>query len=97
MIRHIVLFKVREGVAKDDPRVGKALGALRRLGGRIQLIEEWEVGENFSPRPVAVDFSLLSSFATREDLSAYVEHSDHRDVVALLREVCTWQVCDFED
>ncbi len=97
MIRHIVLFKVKDGVAKGDGEVVRAFEALRALEGVIPQIREWQMGENFSARPLAVDFALLSSFDTVEDLGAYIDHEAHRDVVGLLREVCTWQVCDFED
>lgn len=96
MIKHIVLFDLKEGVEKDDPRVRRAFAELRALEGKISLIRQWEVGENFSDRPVATDFGLCSSFESAADLSAYVAHGAHREVVALLKEVCTWKVCDYE-
>ena len=97
MIRHIVLFKVKDGLPRDDGDVLRALEALRALEGVIPQIREWEVGENFSTRPVAVDFALISAFDTVQDLGAYIDHEAHRAVVGLLQKVCTWQVCDFED
>jgi hypothetical protein len=95
VIRHIVLFKVKEDVSRDDPRVVRVFAALRALPGEIEGIQQWEVGENFSGRSIAVDYSLFSSFATREDLARYIDHPAHREVVGLLQEVCTWQVCDY--
>jgi hypothetical protein len=95
MIKHIVLFKVRDDVSRDDPRVGGVFGILRALPDRINVIQQWEVGENFSDRPIAVDYSLFSSFPSREDLARYIDHPAHREVVGLLQEVCTWQVCDY--
>ena len=95
MITHIVFFKIREGFSRDDPRVERTFGALRALSGRIDGIRQWEVGENFSDRPIAVDFSLYSSFRNREDLDRYIDHPAHREVVGLLQEVCTWQICDY--
>ena len=95
MIKHIVFFKVREGVTRDDPRVGRAFGTLRALPDSIEGIQQWEVGENFSDRPIAVDYSLYSSFLSREDLARYIDHPAHREVVGLLQEVCTWQICDY--
>ena len=95
MIRHIVLFKLKEGVAGEDERVARAFEVLRSLPGKIEGIESWEVGENFSERPIATDYALFSSFRDREGLSRYMDHSAHREVVALLAEVCTWQVCDY--
>lgn len=95
MIKHIVFFKVREDVSRDDPRLGRVFGILRALPDRIDGIQQWEVGENFSGRPIAVDYSLFSSFPSREDLARYIDHPAHREVVGLLQEVCTWQICDY--
>ena len=95
MIKHIVFFKVREDVSRDDPRVGQAFAALRALPGKIEGIQRWEVGENISDRPIAVDYALFSSFRNREDLSLYIDHPAHGEVVGLLREVCSWQLCDY--
>lgn len=97
MIRHVVMFKVKDGILRDGADVLGAFEALRALEGCIPEIREWEVGKNFSPRPIAADYVLLSAFDTVKDLEVYVGHRAHRDVVDLLREVCTWQVCDFED
>lgn len=96
MIKHIVLFELKEGLGKEDPRVQRAFNELRTLAGKIPLIRQWEVGENISQRPVATDYGLYSDFNNVSDLASYVEHPAHRKVVALLKEVCTWKVCDYE-
>jgi hypothetical protein len=96
MIRHIVLFKLKDGMAKGDREVEKTFGALRSLEGEIPGIRDWEVGDNFSERPIAVDYALCSSFDNREGLARYIEHPAHQEVVALLKRVCAWQVCDYE-
>jgi hypothetical protein len=95
MIKHIVLFKVREGITREDPRLLRAIDALRELEGRIGGIRSWEVGQNFSDRPIAADYALSSAFDSRDDLARYVDHPAHREVVGMLKEVCTWQVCDY--
>jgi len=95
MTGHIVLFTLREGVAKEDPRVSQVFARLRVLPERIEGIRRWEVGENISDRPAATDFALYSAFDSREDLFRYADHPAHREVVDLLQEVCTWQVCDY--
>ena len=77
MIRHIVLFTLREGVSADDERVRKAFADLEELRDKIGLIREWEVGRNFSGRPIAVDYALNSAFDSREDLDAYIGHQAH--------------------
>jgi len=96
MIKHIVLFDLIDGVAKEDPRVLRAFAELRALEAQIPLVRQWEVGENFSDRPIATDFGLYSGFDSTADLAAYIEDPAHREVVALLKEVCTWKVCDYE-
>ena len=95
MIRHIVFFKIKEDVSRDDPKVAHVFAALRALPDKIEGIQQWEVGENFSDRPIAVDYALFSSFSNREDLARYIDHPAHREVVGLLKEVCTWQLCDY--
>lgn len=95
MIRHIVLFTVREGVDRDDPRVASAIDGLRALEGKIGQIRQWEVGVNFSDRPIATDYALVSGFDSRDDLADYIAHPSHREVVALLEPVFTWMVCDY--
>jgi hypothetical protein len=95
VITHIVFFKIREDVSRDDPRVRGVFASLQTLPDRIEGIQQWEVGENFSDRPIAVDYSLFSSFRSREDLARYIDHPAHREVVGLLQEVCTWQICDY--
>jgi len=96
MIKHIVLFDLIDGVAKEDPRVQRVFAELRALEAKIPLIRQWEVGENFSDRPIATDFGLYSAFDSAADLAAYIDDPAHREVVALLKEVCTWKLCDFE-
>lgn len=95
MTGHIVLFTLREGVAKEDPGVAQAFDQLRALPEKIEGIRRWEVGENISDRPVATDFALYSAFDSREALFRYGDHPAHREVVGLLEEVCTWKVCDY--
>ena len=95
MIRHIVLFKAKDGVTFDDPRVKEALEALRALPEKISGIRQWEHGRNISKRPIAYDYGLNSAFASEEDLAAYADHPAHREVVRLWGEVAEWKICDY--
>ncbi|HSY00072.1 MAG TPA: Dabb family protein [Streptomyces sp.] len=96
MIRHLVLFKLNEGVERDDPRVVKGEGAFRALDGTIAEIRSWELGWNLSDRPIAYDFAINSAFDDLNDLRAYAEHPAHQAGVALWREFATWVVADYE-
>lgn len=96
MITHLVLFKLKPGVARDDRRVVEAVAALTALRGMVGGIERWEHGWNISDRAIAYDFALDSTFTTRDALAAYGPHPAHQAAVALLREVMDWVLCDFE-
>ncbi|MEU9388469.1 Dabb family protein [Streptomyces sp. NPDC048324] len=95
MIRHLVLFKLDEGVERDDPRVVAGVAAFRALEGKIPEIRFWELGWNFSDRPIAYDFAINSGFDDPEALRRYLEHPEHQAGVALWKEFATWVVADY--
>ncbi|MBG0854063.1 Dabb family protein [Streptomyces spinoverrucosus] len=96
MIRHLVLFKLNEGVERDDPRVVEGVERFRALDGKIPEIRSWELGWNFSDRPIAYDFAINSSFDDQDALRRYVEHPEHQAGVTLWREFATWVIADYE-
>ncbi|MFH9858608.1 Dabb family protein [Streptomyces sp. NPDC017202] len=95
MIRHLVLFKLDEGVTRDDPRVVEGEAAFRALGGQIEELRFWELGWNISDRPIAYDFAINSAVEDAEALKRYLEHPAHQAGVALWREFATWVVADY--
>ncbi len=95
MIRHLVLFKLNEGVERDDPRVVQGFEAFRALDGTIPEIRSWELGWNLSDRPIAYDFAINSGFDDLPALRRYVEHPDHQAGVALWQEFATWVIADY--
>ncbi|MFD9000764.1 Dabb family protein [Streptomyces sp. NPDC059582] len=96
MIRHLVLFKLNEGVDRDDPRVVEGVAAFRALGGRIDEVRFWEFGSNITDRPIAHDFAINSAVDDADALQRYLEHPAHQAGVALWREFATWVVADYE-
>ncbi|MGQ4360959.1 Dabb family protein [Streptomyces sp. SAS_272] len=96
MIRHLVLFKLDEGVGRDDPRVVQGEAAFRALGGQIDELRFWELGWNISERPIAYDFAINSAVDDADALKRYLEHPAHQAGVALWREFATWVVADYE-
>jgi hypothetical protein len=96
MIRHLVLFKLNEGVERDDPRVVEGEKAFRALDGTNAELRHWELGWNISDRPIAYDFAINSAFDDADSLRRYVEHPDHQAGVALWREFATWVIADYE-
>ncbi|MFH9550960.1 Dabb family protein [Streptomyces sp. NBC_00377] len=96
MIRHLVLFKLNEGVVRDDPRVVRGEAAFRALDGQIEELRSWELGWNISDRPIAYDFAINSAVEDVDALKRYLEHPAHQAGVAQWREFATWVVADYE-
>ncbi|WAZ22711.1 Dabb family protein [Streptomyces cinnabarinus] len=95
MIRHLVLFKLNEGVERDDPRVLEGEKAFQSLPDTISEIRFWELGWNLSDRPIAYDYAINSGFDDAEALRRYVEHPEHQAGVALWKEFATWVIADY--
>ena len=96
MIRHLVLFKLKAGISRTDPRVLDAVTRMESLPAKLTQIIGWEHGWNFTDRPIAYDYGLSALFATKEDLAYYLPHPDHQELVVGAREVFDWVVCDYE-
>ncbi|MEV7319822.1 Dabb family protein [Streptomyces sp. NPDC093970] len=96
MIRHLVLFKLDEGVGRDDPRAVAGAAAFEALGGRIEELRFWECGWNITERPIAHDFAINSAVEDADALKRYLEHPDHQAAAAQWREFATWVIADYE-
>ncbi|GAA2083295.1 Dabb family protein [Kitasatospora saccharophila] len=96
MIRHLVLFKLNEGVTKDDPRAVAGAAAFAELGALVPELREWECGWNFTDRDIARDFAINSLVEDREALAAYLGHPAHQAAAAQWREFATWVIADLE-
>ncbi|MFC5908147.1 Dabb family protein [Streptacidiphilus monticola] len=95
MIRHLVLFKLNEGVAKDDPRALEGAAMFEALGGKIEQLREWQCGWNVSPRDNAYDFAINSLVEDEAGLTGYATHPDHLAAVDHWRSIATWVIADF--
>ncbi|WP_329456707.1 Dabb family protein [Streptomyces sp. NBC_01497] len=95
MIRHLVLFKLNEGVSHDDERVLAGVKAFQDLGGQVPEVESWEFARNVSGRPNAYDYAINTAVADRDALGRYAEHPQHLAGVALWREFATWVIADY--
>lgn len=97
MIQHIVMWKMADTEDKNE----KALAIkenLEALKDKIKEIVDIRVGINFNQTEAASDVVLVSTFATRDDLAAYIQHSAHKAVgTAYVRpNVTERRVVDFE-
>ncbi|MFE7312721.1 Dabb family protein [Streptomyces sp. NPDC057555] len=95
MIRHLVLFKLNEGVSRDEERVRAGARAFAELGAQIPELTFWECGWNLSDRPIAYDFAINSAVADADALTRYVEHPAHQAAAAQWREFATWVIADY--
>ncbi|MER7725085.1 Dabb family protein [Streptomyces sp. NPDC096323] len=95
MIRHLVLFKLNDGVERDDPRVVAGAEAFRALGDEVPGLEFWECAWNITDRPIAYDFAINSAVADEAALKSYIEHPAHQAAAARWREFATWVIADY--
>ncbi|WP_441251463.1 Dabb family protein [Kitasatospora sp. McL0602] len=96
MIRHLVLFKLNEGVTKDDERAVAGAKAFEELGAQIAELREWECGWNTTVRDIAYDYAINSLVSDRDTLAAYLGHPAHQAAAAQWREFATWVIADVE-
>jgi len=99
MIKHIVVWKLKERAEEKSKAENARLlkRELESLVGKIPAIRKFEVGINFNPTPDAYDMSVVSEFATKEDLDGYLNHPEHQRVAGLLKRLRdTRIVVDYE-
>ena len=72
MVKHIVLYTLKEGVDKEEA-VKLIASVLEPLVGRIPGLLHLEVRRTFN----GMDYALYSEFESREALTAYASHPLH--------------------
>ncbi|GGV00349.1 hypothetical protein GCM10010211_79620 [Streptomyces albospinus] len=96
MIRHLVLFKLNDGVSRDEERVRSGVRAFAELEKQIPELAFWECAWNITDRPIAHDFAINSAVADTDALKRYLEHPAHQAAAAQWREFATWVIADYE-
>ncbi|HIP06367.1 MAG TPA: Dabb family protein [Mariprofundaceae bacterium] len=92
MIKHIVMWTLAD---KADAETVKT--TLEGLKGKVPSIIDIEVGIDFSNTDASADVVLYSTFASNDDLSAYVQHPEHQAVIPMMQRVTTSRkVVDYE-
>ena len=74
MVKHIVLYTLKEGVEKE-PTVKMIASVLEPLVGKIPGLLHLEVRQNFN----GLDYALYSEFESREALAAYATNPLHEE------------------
>ena len=99
MIAHIVCWKIKEefkGV-KQEALVQELKEKLEALPALIDVIVDFQVGLNFTNTPAGCQLSLYSTFKTKEDLTTYAVHPDHKKVVEFVGQIAADRVVsDYE-
>ena len=72
MIKHIVVYTLKEGVNKADA-IEIVRSQLEPLVGKIPGLLHMEIRQAFQ----GMDYALYSEFASREDLVNYASHPLH--------------------
>lgn len=85
MVKHIVMFKLKE---KTQENLKQVVDALQGMEGKIEVLKFIEVGQNFKESDRAFDVVLTTHFEDEEGLSTYIAHPVHEPVVALMRSLC---------
>jgi len=85
MIVHIVMFTFKE--ENKEKNILKVKELLEGLSDKIDALISIEVGVNFDEAERAMDLSLYSKFASKEDLNAYAIHPEHLKAVEFIKTV----------
>ena len=85
MIRHVVFFKFRPESSEGERK--KVLAEFRALPDKIDVIREFEVGEDILRTARAWDVVLIATFDDLEALEKYQRHDDHLAFVMKLQSV----------
>jgi len=78
MVKHIVLYTLKEGVNKEEA-VEIIQDALETLVGKIPGLLWMEINAAYQG---GMDYALYSEFESREDLAVYATHPLHEEAKA---------------
>ena len=94
MVKHIVLFKLKEfDTAEEKTRkISQIKMGLLNLKMLIKELHTIEVGINENTKE-QYDIALTTTHRTMADLEAYAVHPDHQVVAKIIREVSESRAC----
>ncbi len=94
MVKHIVMFKLKE---KTPGNLATLASALNGMTGKIESLKYMEVGEDFKGSERSFDLVLTTHFENPDGLDAYSKHEIHQPVIQLARTLCSQTiVVDYE-
>jgi hypothetical protein len=80
-LRHVVLFKLKDGVPADSIQLMQ--NAFKALATKIKFVKRFEFGINNSPENLNQDFThcFILTFTSEKDRDAYLPNADHKAFV----------------
>jgi len=99
MIKHVVLFKIKEVVAIEEKQniLDELKDKLLALKDVINELKFIEVGTHYTLQSQSFDICLITHFDTLEDLGKYKIHPEHKKVLDYILVVTADRVAvDFE-
>ncbi len=84
MIKHIVMFKLKE---KSQENIEKAVSTLRGLEGNVETLRFIEVGTDFKASERSYDLVLTTHFDDEKGLLDYAQHPKHLPVLDTMKEL----------
>jgi hypothetical protein len=85
MIKHIVFLKFQPEAGADQRK--EIIDELRALPSQIDVIREYEVGEDVLKSPRSWDVALVGTYDSLETLKTYNDHPAHVAVVQKIRVI----------
>lgn len=95
MLRHIVLFRRKPEVAKDEALEAALTARMAALGAQIPAVTHWRFAANELVRPICWGYVFESEVADAEALNAYLFHPLHQALVADLKPYFEWAAVDY--
>ena len=94
MIRHIVLFKIKDEYKAEIPQLVQNFYGMK---GKIEGMLDLEAGKDVLHSERSYDLALITLFDSMESFRAYQTHPVHLPVKKRMHEVRVSSVaCDFE-
>lgn len=94
MVKHIVLFQWKK---EQLALIHQAKEKILAMKGKVDVIQDIEAGVDFLHTGRSYDLGLVVTLKTREDLTLYNDHPDHKPVKEFLAPLYSSAVAvDFE-
>ncbi len=80
MVRHIVFFKLKDLNSKEEVKE-----KLLSLKSHVKVVQNLEVGLNFSEEARAYDISLIVDLKDKDSLTIYANDKYHKEVINFIK------------